>query len=138
MNKFILIATFAALMPLTWSSVFPGGLNSKNYAISQRKFSASLLKSLNNRDEINGNRGNIIFSPYNIHHVLSLIYYGAKGATKDSLEKVLNFTPFINDKKDMLNTYHANKQKYSSYRQQHENEFGLVDRLFIKPEAQLL
>lgn len=133
MSKFILISAFVILIPLVWSSCES---DYQHFSHGQQKFSVSFLKALNKQELQGGNQGNLIFSPYSIHRVLLLAYFGAKGKTKESLENVLNLKNWVESKDDIREIYKSNKKEFEKQQQQ-EYGFSSVDKMFVKTGAQL-
>lgn len=135
MTKFILIAALVALIPSSAPfDDFPGGCDPPLYFEgeeldnSQLMFSTKMAKTLINRE-----RGNVIFSPYSTYRVLLLLFLGANGKTKQSLQTTLHLNWL--ESKDILQELYI-EHGYQLLGQ--ENGFSFVEKLYIESGAQLL
>lgn len=118
MKKIVLFAAFAILIPFALSY-------HKKLSYSELQFSSSMLKKM-----METANGNIVFSPYSTYRVLLLLFFGSNGATKQSLQQVLNLD-WIESVEVLQQMYLTDKQEPENRIRQQENGFSTTDAIFF-------
>lgn len=136
MNRAIVIAVLATLLPLVWSQCLTRNdttrLSADKLYYGQRKFSVSLLDALQKARP----NESLFFSPHSTYRALLLAYFGAKGETEKSLKKTLQLD-WANSKADVSHAYELEKQARFN-RDEHQGvEFKSVDKLYFSKQVEL-
>ena len=110
MEMFIL-----AMFPLLVISV-PLSPNPKQILILSKSIAQSGKELFDRIDEKEEESANVIISPLSIHLAMSLLYNGAKGASKDQLAKALwmvnaTDTAVLEESRNLLTSYSQLKTK---------------------------
>lgn len=136
MNKAIIIAALAALLPLVWSKCLTRNdtarLSADKLYYGQRKFSLSLLDALQKARP----NESLFFSPHSTYRALLLAYFGAKGDTEQSLKNTLQLD-WANSKADVSHAYALEKQARDNRVQHQTVEFKSVDKLYFSKQVEV-
>lgn len=101
------------------------GVKTKLYS-GQQQFTLSFLEQVNRVTS----QENVFFSPYSVFHALLLAYFGSKGTTEKSLQKVLNLE-WTDNKYEVMQAYRLEKSMRLKRARNSSVEFKSADRLFF-------
>lgn len=136
MNRSIVIAALAALLPLVWSQCLTRNdstpLTADKLYYGQRKFSVSLLDALQKARP----NESLFFSPHSTYRALLLAYFGAKGETESSLKRTLQLD-WAQSKADVSQAYEMERQARTNRAQHQTVEFNSVDKLYFSKKVEL-
>lgn len=79
---------------------------------------------------------NHIFSPHSIYRALLLAYFGAKGDTKESLERALHLN-WATDKSDVSIAHKAEMKARAERNFGTNMKFSSADKVFVTYQAKL-
>lgn len=136
MNRSLVIAALAALLPLVWCQCLTRNdsatLTADKLYYGQRKFSVSLLDALQKARP----NESLFFSPHSTYRALLLAYFGAKGGTEKSLKKTLQLD-WAESKADVSQAYEMERQARTNRAQHQTVEFNSVDKLYFSKQVEL-
>lgn len=136
MNKAILIAALAVMLPLVWSQCFSRNdteqISADRLYYGQRKFSVSFLDALQKARP----NESLFFSPHSTYRALLLAYFGAKSETEQSLKKTLQLD-WANSKADVSHAYELEKLARVNRVQHQTVEFNSVDKLYFSKQVEI-
>lgn len=136
MNKSIVIAAFAALLPLIWCQCLTRNdtvkLSADKLYYGQRKFSVNLLDALQKARP----NESLFFSPHSTYRALLLAYFGAKGETEKSLKNTLQLD-WAKSKADVSHAYELERHARAKRVQHQTVEFNSVDKLFFSKKVEV-
>lgn len=136
MNRSLVIAALAALLPLVWSQCLTRNdsatLTADKLYYGQRKFTVSLLDALQKARP----NESLFFSPHSTYRALLLAYFGAKGHTEKSLKKTLHLD-WAESKVDVRHAYDMEKQARANRVEHQTVEFNSVDKLYFSKQVEL-
>lgn len=136
MTKSIVVLAMIALLPATWSQCLSRNdttpLTADKLYYGQRKFSVSLLDALQKARP----NDSLFFSPHSTYRALLLAYFGANGATEESLKNVLRLD-WAKSKADVSHAYEMEKRARLNRAQHQSVEFNSVDRLYFSKQVEL-
>lgn len=136
MNRTLVIAALAALLPIVWSQCLTRNdsapLTADKLYYGQRKFSVSLLNALQKARP----NESLFFSPHSTYRALLLAYFGANGDTEKSLKNTLQLD-WAKSKADVRQTYEMERQARVNRAEHQTVEFNSVDKLYFSKQVEL-
>lgn len=136
MNKSILIAVVAALLPLVWGQCLSPnetrGLSADKLYYGQRKFTVSLLSSLHKALP----NDSLFFSPHSTYRALLLAYFGAKGETEKAIKNTLQLD-WASNKEHVAQAYNSERLARANRVQDDSVEFKSVDKLYVSQQVEV-
>lgn len=136
MNKSLVIAALAALLPLVWCQCLTrndsAAISADKLYYGQRKFSVNLLDALQKARP----NESLFFSPHSTYRALLLAYFGAKGLTEQSLKKTLQLD-WAKSKADVSHAYELERQARLSRAEHQTVEFNSVDKLYFSKQVEV-
>lgn len=136
MYKSFVIIVLATLLPLIYCQCLTRNdtarLSADKLYYGQRKFSVSLLDALQKARP----NESLFFSPHSTYRALLLAYFGAKGATENSLKKTLQLD-WAKTKADVSHAYELEKRARLNRVQHQTVEFNSVDKLYFSNQVEV-
>lgn len=139
-NKLIVIGAFIAfitMVPIVWCQCLTRNdtvtLSADKLYSGQRKFSVNLLSAL----QTARSNESLFFSPHSTYRALLLTYFGARGATEQSLKSTLQLD-WSNNKADIWYAYKVEQQARNNRAKRQTVKFNSVDKLYISKQVDLM